>query len=338
MKLRILSEADCRAVLDMAAAIEIQEEAFTLLAQGRSIEGLRSFVSSDNPPGIAIFNPCFLRDGGGYGVKVISDFYDNDKRGVARMSGLVCVFDGSTGRPQAVLEAGYLTDLRTGAGTGLAARHLARPESSVVTIIGAGRVARNQLAALAGIFELKTVHLSTRSSARAEEFIARMAQIGGRLPRDIRLAPSCRERESAVGKADIVIAATTSQTPVLAGEWLQPGTFVAAVGAHKPTMREVDSQTIRRASHRVIDSRADCLDQAGDLVIPMAEGVIRREQVAEIAEVVNGARPSRRSDQEITFYKSIGVPIQDLVTAQHIVRRAAQLGIGVEIEIGGDSD
>jgi ornithine cyclodeaminase len=335
MKLRVLSEADCRAVLDMATAIGAQAQAFTLLAQGRSIEGLRSFARSENPPGVAIFNPCFLRDAAGYGIKVISDFYDNDKRGIARMSGLVCVFDGITGHPQAVLEAGYLTDLRTGAGTGLAARHLARPSSSVVTIIGAGRVARNQLAALAEIFDLETVFLSTRSSARAEEFIARMSRIGGRIPRDIRRASS---REEAVRNADIVIAATTSQTPVLCGGWLRPGTFVAAVGAHTPTTREVDTQTIRRASHRVIDSRTDCLDHAGDLMIPIAEAVIRRNEVAEIAEVVNGARPSRRSDQEITFYKSIGAPIQDLVTAQHIVRRAAQAGIGAEIEIGGDGD
>ncbi len=338
MKIRILSEADCRAALDMATAIEVQAEAFTLLSQGRSIEGLRSFASTDNPPGIVIFNPCFLRDGAGYGIKVISDFYANDQRGIVRMSGLVCVFDGITGRPQAVLEAGYLTDLRTGAGTGLAARHLARPESSVIAIIGAGRVARNQLAALAEIFDLKTVHLSTRSSARADDFIRRMVRVGGRIPRDIRLASSLAEREQAVGKADIVVAATTSPTPVLSGQWLRPGAFVAAVGAHTSTMREVDTQTIRRASNRVIDSRADCLDHAGDLMIPMADGVIRREEVVEIAEVLNGVRPSRRSDQEITFYKSIGVPIQDLVTAQHIVRRAAKMGIGAEIEIGGDGD
>jgi ornithine cyclodeaminase len=335
VKLRILSEADCRATLDMATAIEVQAQAFKLQSRDRSIAGLRSFASSDNPPGVAIFNPCFLRDGAGYGIKVISDFYDNDQRGVARMSGLVCVFDGVTGHPQAVLEAGYLTDLRTGAGTGLAARHLARGNSSIVTIIGAGRVARNQLAALAEIFDLATVFLSTRSSARADEFMARMLGSGGRIPRDIRLASS---REEAVRNADIVIAATTSPTPVLCGQWLAPGTFVAAVGAHQPTMREVDTQTIRRASHRVIDSRTDCLDLAGDLVIPIAEGVIRRDEVAEIAEVVSGARPARRSDQEITFYKSIGAPIQDLVTAQHIVRRAVQMGIGAEIEVGGDTD
>ena len=160
-----------------------------------------------------------------------------------------------------------------------------------------------------------------------------MAGAGGRIPRDIRVAASC---EQAVRHADIIVAATTSATPVIAGAWLPPGAFVAAVGAHQPTTREVDSATLQRASKRVIDSRADCLDQAGDFVIPIAEGMIRREQVSELAEVITGERPARERDDEITIYKSIGVPIQDLVTAQHIAQRAAQLGLGTEIDIGGD--
>jgi ornithine cyclodeaminase len=320
MKLRILAQADCRAALDMAGAIEAQAQAFRLLAQGRSVQGLRSFVASEAPPGVAIFNPSFLRGGAGYGIKVISDFYDNDKRGLARMSGLVCLFDGMSGHPQAVLEAGHLTDLRTGAGTALAARYLARANSRVLALIGAGRVARNQLAALAEVFALERVFLSTRSKARAERFISEMAGTGGRIPRDIRVAASC---EQAVRHADIIVAATTSPTPVIAGAWLAPGAFVAAVGAHQPTKR-------------VIDSRADCLDQAGDFVIPIVEGVIGREQVSELAEVMTGEKPARERDDEITVYKSIGVPIQDLVTAQAIAQRAAQLGLGTEIDIGGN--
>ncbi|HEY2186122.1 MAG TPA: ornithine cyclodeaminase family protein, partial [Xanthobacteraceae bacterium] len=235
---------------------------------------------------------------------------------------------------ETVLEAGYLTDLRTGAGTALAARYLARANSRVLALIGAGRVARNQLAALAEVFELKTVFLAARGSARAERFTADMAAAGGRIPRDIRLASSC---EQALANADIVVAATTSQAPVISGAWLRPGTFIAAVGAHQPVAREVDSATVRRASKRVIDSRADCLEQAGDFVIPIAEGVIRREDVTQIAELITGEKPARESGEEITFYKSIGVPIQDLVTAQRIAERAAQLRLGTEVEIGGDS-
>lgn len=334
MKLRILSEADCRALLDMSDAIDIQAEAFGKLAAGKSVQGLRSLAMSEEPyPGVAIFNPCFLREGAGYGIKVVSDFYGNDAKHVPRMSALVALFNGTTGFPQTVMEGGFLTDLRTGAGTGLAARYMARKESTTVAIIGAGRVARNQLEALAELFELRTVYVATRSTARGEDFVKRMRARGGRIPQDIRLVAS---REEAVRAADIAVAATTSATPVIEGKWLKPGTFVASAGAHKPTAREVDTDVVHMAACRVIDSRADCLAHAGDFIIPQNEGVIGLDSVAEIAELVSGARPGRRNDTEITYYKSTGVPIQDLVTAQHIERRAVARGIGTVIDVGGD--
>jgi ornithine cyclodeaminase/alanine dehydrogenase-like protein (mu-crystallin family) len=244
------------------------------------------------------------------------------------MSALVALFDGETGFPKTVMEAGYLTDLRTGAGTGLAARYLARKDSRTVAIIGAGRVARNQLEALATQFELKTVWLATRTEARGRDFIRRMKSRA-----DIRMVAS---PEEAIRQADIVVAATTSDAPVVQGKWLRPGTFVASAGAYQPTAREVDSDTVRVAACRVIDSRRDCLEHAGDFMIPVKEGVLTRDSIAEIAEVVSGARPGRGSDAEITYYKSIGVPIQDLVTAQHIERGAIARGMGTVIEIGGD--
>ena len=335
MKLRILTEADCRAVLDMAAAIDIQGEAFTLLASGRSVDGLRSFATSDEPAGVAIFNPCFLKNGGGYGIKVVSDFYDNTKRGVPRMSALVALFNGETGAPHTVMEGGYLTDLRTGAGTALAARYLARKDSKVMTIIGGGRVATNQVEALATALDLTTVLVSSRTRPRADIMIEKLRRLGGRIPADIRYVESAAE---AVGAADVVVAATTSENPVVQGQWLKPGTFVASCGAYEPTSREVDSETIRRASRRVIDSRNDCLSHAGDFVIPAGEGLVDLDKVPEIADLVGGRAEGRKSADEITFYKSIGVPIQDLVTAQHIERRAREKGIGLMIDIGGDHD
>jgi ornithine cyclodeaminase len=334
MQLRVLSEADCREVLTMAAAIDIQAEAFGLLAAGGSVQGLRSLATSEDPPGVAIFNPCFLRGGRGYGIKVVSDFYGNDAQRVPRMSALVALFDGATGFPTTVMEAGYLTDLRTGAGTGLAARYLARSDSRTVAIIGAGRVARNQLEALAAVFDLHTAYVATRTAARGEEFVRRMRAHGGRVPADIRLVDS---PEEAIRSADIIVAATTSRVPVVEGKWLRPGSFVASTGAYEATAREVDTEVVRMAACRVIDSRADCLERAGDFLIPEREGAIRRDSIAELAELVSGARPGRRSATEIACYKSSGVPIQDLVTAQHIERRAAARGMGAMIEIGGDA-
>jgi len=333
MKLRILSEADVRRVIDMSTAIDLQAQAFKILAEGRSVEGLRSFATSDQPPGIAIFNPCFLKEGGGYGIKVVSDFYGNEKRGVPRMTSLVALFDGETGAPRTVMEGGHLTDLRTGAVTALAARHLARHDSRVLAIIGAGRVARNQIEALCTEFDIERILVSTRTRARGEELLARMAAMGGRIPADIRLVDSPVE---AVRVADLVVAATTSHAPVIHGADLRLGTFVAGTGAYEADMREVDTTTIARATKWVVDSRSDCLEFAGDLVIPINEMVIEATQVAEIAEIVAGHRPGRENPDEITFFKSIGVPVQDLVTAQHIERRAIEEGIGTLVEIGGD--
>jgi ornithine cyclodeaminase/alanine dehydrogenase-like protein (mu-crystallin family) len=335
MQLRVLSERDVRSVLQMADAIDIQAEAFATLAAGQSIEGLRSFAQSQSPPGVAIFNPSFLREGKGYGLKVVSDFYENGDRGVPRMSALVALFDGQTGQPKTVMEGGYLTDVRTGAGTALAARYLARKDSRVIVIFGAGRVARNQLEALCVEFPIERVLVSTRSRGRGEGFVERMRAAGKGVPRDIQLVD---DRGKAVGEADIVVCGTTSHDPVFPGESLRPGTFVVGAGAYAPDMREVDTETIKRASRRVIDSRSDCLEDSGDLLIPAKEGVLDLDRVIEIADLSGGRTTGRESDDEITFYKSMGVPIQDLITAQYVDRRAKERGIGTLIDIGGDHD
>ncbi|MFQ5912925.1 MAG: ornithine cyclodeaminase family protein [Nitrospinota bacterium] len=335
MLLRILTEEDVRALLTLSEAIDVQAEAFRVLAEKRSVEGLRSFALSESPPGIAIFNPSFLKGGKGYGVKVVSDFYENENKGAPRMTALVALFDGETGRPTTVMEGARLTDLRTGAGTGLAARYLARKNSRTIAVIGAGRVARNQLEALCEVCPLEKVWVSTRTEKRGREFLERMRGAGGRIPGDFELVES---REEALRDADIVVAATTSHQPVFPGRALKAGAFVVAAGAYEPTAREVDTETIRRASKWVVDSRADCLKDAGDLVIPMKEGVIREEQIAQIADLVDGHRPGRESEEEITYYKSMGVPIQDLVTAQHIERQAIERGVGLLVDIGGDHD
>ena len=333
MQLRILSERDVRATIDMAAAIDVQAEAFALLAEGRSVEGLRSFVASDDPPGIAIFNPSVLTRGGGYGVKVVSDFYGNAARGLPRMTALAALFDGETGLPGTVMEAGYLTDLRTGAGTALAARYLARPDCRTLGLIGAGRVARNQAAALVEACGIERIRLFTRTRARADDFVERARQTGMRADIEPVETP-----EDAVGDADIVVAATTSREPVFPGAALAPGSFVVAAGANQAEARELDSETVRRAARLVVDSRADSLAHAGDLLIPIREGVVAENRIDEIADLVAGRRPGRRSADEITCYKSIGVPIQDLATARYIERRAVERGIGALVDIGGDGD
>jgi ornithine cyclodeaminase/alanine dehydrogenase-like protein (mu-crystallin family) len=333
MHIRVLSENDVRSVLHPADAIDIQAQAFTTLADGQSVEGLRSFAVSDAPPGVAIFNPSFLKGGKGYGVKIVSDFYDNGTHGAPRMTALVTLFDGMTGHPRTVMEGGYLTDVRTGAGTALAARFLARKDSRAVAIFGAGRVARNQLKALCVEHPIDRVLVATRSPERGEDFIKRMRTAGDKVPKDIQLVD---DRTKAVVAADIVVCATTSADPVFPGAALRPGTFVVCVGAHAPDQREVDTETIRRASKHVIDSRTDCLAAAGDLLIPSQEGALDLDGVVEMADLLAKRTLGRQSPEQITFYKSMGVPIQDLITAQIVEQRAVDQGLGTLIDIGGD--
>lgn len=331
MHIRVLSEQDVRSVLTMGNAIDLQAEAFELLAEDQTVEGLRSFAHSSTPPGVAIFNPAFLKDGKGYGVKIVSDFYGNEARGLARLSSIITLLDGITGYPKTVMEGGYLTDIRTGAGTALAARFLARRDSKTIAMIGAGRVARNQLEALCLEHEIEEVLVSTRSPGRGEDFIRRMRGVTG-VPNNIQLID---DRTQAVSAADMVVCATTSSEPVLPGNALKPGTFVVCAGAHNRNSREVDNAAVRRAAIHVIDSRRDCLPNAGDFHIPAVEGEFDISCVTELADLVTQALPARKSNADIALYKSMGVPIQDLITAQFVEQRAIDNSLGTLVDIGG---
>lgn len=327
MKVRILTEADCRSVLTMADAIDLQAKAFELLYKGSSVGGLRSYATSDDPPGLALFNPCFLKGGQGYGVKCVSDFYQNDDRGVPRMTATMTLMDGGTGAPHTFMEAGYLTDLRTGAGTGVAAKYLARSDSRTLAVVGAGRVARYQVAALACVLPLHTVKITTRTRARGEHLVS---VLRSEIDVDVQLVDSV---EAAVAGADVVVAATTAKTPVVKGAMLAQGTFVVSAGSALPTTRELDTDTIRRAAACFIDGRADCLNDAGDYLIPAEEGVVDLADIADIGAVVVGEAEGRSGDDQILVYKSVGVPIQDLVTGQEIAKRCHGADIGVEMEL-----
>ena len=169
---------------------------------------------------MTIFNPSYLKNGGGFGIKVVSDFLQNDDRTVPRMSALVVLFCGRTGLPRTVMEAAHLTDVRTGAGTALAARHLARADSSSLLLFGAGRVARNQLVALAATLPLERVRVVARSRARAEAFVRWARDAGGGIPPDVALAADARR--GGRRRPHVVVCATTATQPVLHGAALRP--------------------------------------------------------------------------------------------------------------------
>jgi ornithine cyclodeaminase/alanine dehydrogenase-like protein (mu-crystallin family) len=325
LSLRILSESQVKGLASMREAIDVQREAFALQARGDSVAGLRRWLRmKDEPECLVGFLPAFLTEGRGFGVKIISDFFGLRGQDLPHMMAIVVVCDGRTGAPRAVLEGGHLTDLRTGAATGLAVDFLARRDARVACVFGAGRMARNQIEAICEVRDIETVWVMSRTEARARACIAEQQARGGRIPRDIRLARSSLD---CVPVSDIVVTATTAEAPVFAGRDLKPGTCVIAGG----TYREVDEETVRRAAKVVVDMKEN-IDNP--VLTPLLEaGDLSLADVAELGDLVIGRRPGRETPEEITLCKTSGVPAQDLVTAQYILRRAEERGVGTLVPI-----
>lgn len=322
MQLRVLSADDVRAACDMRGAIDAMREAFGALSGGEATVPLR--VGLDTPDGVTLFMPAHLRDSGAAAAKVVSVHPGNAERGLPVIHAVVLTLDPSTGLPTALLEGGWLTALRTGAAGGLAADLLARPDAEVVALFGAGVQARTQLEAVRCVRDVSEVRIRSRTRASAERLAGELSGVEVRLPSGA---------DEAVDGADVVIAATSSSTPVFDGARVTPGTHVTAVGSFKPEMREVDTALVARATV-FVDQREAALAEAGDLAGPIADGAVDRGVIAaELGEVVLGIHPGRTSEAEVTFFKSVGNAAQDVAVAARVVARAEERGLGSLLEL-----
>ena len=220
------------------------------------------------------------------------------------------------------MDGASLTAIRTGAGGGLAADLLARKDAKTVGLFGAGVQARAQLQAVMAVREITRVNLISQTQASAEQLAAEISEWRNAPAVNLVSTP-----QAVVADADIVLCATTSATPLFDGNALQPGTHITAVGTFVPEKREVDTTTIRRSHRIVVDSREACLEEAGDLIIPNAK------IDAEIGEIVNGDKQGRQSDDEITFFKSVGVAVQDAVAGAAVLAAAEAKALGTLVEM-----
>jgi ornithine cyclodeaminase/alanine dehydrogenase-like protein (mu-crystallin family) len=323
----VLARADVERLLTPADAIGAVEAAFVAQAHGRATVPPRTGLSADEH-GVLLVMPAALAGAGGepgLGAKLVSVYERNRQRGQPTLHAVYVLLEATTGQPLALLEATALTGIRTGATSALAARFLARPEARSVACFGAGAQARWQLECLAAVRRIERVEVVGRDRGRTAAFAATMAE---RLA--VRVTPADDPRR-AVREADIITCATTSREPVVFGADLRPGAHVDLVGAFRPSDREVDTEAVRRA-RVVVDTYAGALEEAGDILIPLKEGAIARDHIAaQLSEVVTGARPGRRRDDEITLFKSVGWALEDLVAARLAYERARRLGIGCEV-------
>jgi ornithine cyclodeaminase/alanine dehydrogenase-like protein (mu-crystallin family) len=328
--MRLLTRSDVQRSISMREAVEAVKRAFVELSTGRADVPLRIALSQPKHDGITLFMPGYLSDSESLAVKVVSVHNRNAERGLPLVNAVVVVIDPATGQAVAAMEGGYLTALRTGAGSGAATELLARRDAEVAAIIGAGAQARAQALSLTAVRPIKRIWIYSKRRERVDEMIVDIRpQLGPSVELLAADSPS-----QAVREALVVCAATTSSTPVFDGADLRPGAHVNGVGSYKPDMQEIDCGALRRASKIVVDSREAAMAEAGDLIVAIGRGEIRPSDVyAEIGEIAAGLKPGRQDDDEITYFKSVGNAAQDAAVAQAVYQRAVQEGLGVEIDL-----
>lgn len=325
----LLSRDDVASVLTMADCIAAVEGAFAALARGEADMPQRAVIKVPAHHGLFLGMPAFIGgDAECLGLKLVTVYPDNpQKHDLATTLGTLMLCDPATGAVTAIMDAGYLTAVRTGAASGVATRYLAREDATVCTVFGAGVQARKQLEAVHQVRPLSKAMVLDTNSAAAASFAK---DLSAELGIDVAVAD---DAEAAVRAADIVVTASSSPTPILDGDWLKPGTHINNIGSHAPTTRELDTKTVAK-SYYVADLAAANLAEAGDLLIPIEEGAVTAEHIAaSLGDIVTGAKPGRSDDQQITVFKSCGLAVQDVSTARAVVAAARAKGVGTEVTL-----
>ena len=269
--------------------------------------------------------PSFLEEQDITGVKIVNVHPDNRNVGLPTVMALVVLNSTETGAPLAVMDGTYLTDIRTGAAGGIAAKHLARPDSKVVGMVGVGNQARTQLLALSQEFDIEQVKITSRDASHCDKFEKEIADI---VDCEVVKTPYAEE----VCDCDILVTTTPVRSPVVRSEWVKAGTHINAIGADAKGKQELDSQLLIRAKV-VVDDIVQA-SHSGEVNVPLSTGVISSEDIyCELGEVVAGVRSGRESDDEITVFDSTGLAIQDLATANLVFERAVEEGIGSWLEM-----
>lgn len=271
--------------------------------------------------------PAYLRGMGSLSTKIVSIFEGNLTKGLPRIIATVLLNDHETGDAVAVMDGTYITALRTGAVGGLAAKYLSREDSRTVGIFGAGNQARTQLLALKEVREIDWASVYDTDHEKAKAYANMMAGEG--MPVHVSVNPD------EIVKSDILITVTSSKTPVFSGKLLKPGTHINAFGSFRPTERELDDETVRK-SRVIVDMKEAALAEAGDLIIPLQNGVITETHIlAELGEIVKNPKIGRKSNVDITLFKSVGLALQDSATAWIAYTKAKDKKIGQEVDLRG---
>lgn len=322
----LLSKADIKKVFTMKEAVAADKEAFTLFSQGKSVVPLRTNIPAPKHEGAFLFMPSYVAEMDCAAIKIVNVFPKNINQGLPSTPAQVLLIDGTTGVMSAVLDGTYVTQLRTGAASGAAFDVLAKKDAKKGALIGTGGQAGTQLEAMLAVRDLEEVKVYDLDAARRENFVNEMkeelASYGTRIV-------AAKSSDEAVQDADLIVAVTPSTTPVFDGSKIKKGATVSCVGSYQPHMQEMDPVILTRADKIYFDSQEAVLSEAGDILIPLADGTISKEDfTGDLGDVLLGKAAARENDEEIIVFKTVGIGTQDLITAKHIYEKAVAAGIG----------
>jgi ornithine cyclodeaminase/alanine dehydrogenase-like protein (mu-crystallin family) len=312
-----LSEADVRAILSPPELIDAMESALCAFSAGHVTQPVRTAIEVADRSFFASM-PALYRDQGVLGAKLVTVFPGNADRGLHTHLAVINLFDPATGELLAIMDGRYITEVRTAAASAVSVRHLARPEAKVLAILGSGVQAASHFDALRCVRTFEEVRVWSPTRERLLSFVEGREGVC-----------AADSPEQAVHGADVVVVATSSVTPAIETAWVSDGAHVIAIGACRPSQREVDPELVTRA-RLFVDSRAAALQESGDLVQSIREGRFGEDHVAaELGQVVGGVRPGRTSAEQVTLYKSLGLAIEDVVAAGLVYRRAVERQAGI---------
>jgi alanine dehydrogenase len=322
----LLTEFDVRTVLTMDDLIDAMEKALVQFSTGAARQPLRTILDSGGRGFLGVM-PARLDAPAALGTKLVAYFPGNTRANLPTHLATILLHDPDTGELLAIMDGRFITEARTAAVSAVSARLLARDDAARVGIIGSGVQARSHLEALDRVRRLTEIRAWSPNEDRRSAFVREM-----RHRTSAHLLPALSAREAVEG-ADIVVLATGSHRPVVESEWIAEGTHICAVGACRPDQREMDTALMCRA-RLFVDSRAGALAEAGDIVIPIAEGAFDESHIAaELGDVAAGAAPGRTSPGEVTIFKSLGMAVEDVAAAHLAYERATGRGLGRGIVI-----
>eukprot|EP01095_Lingulamoeba_sp_RSL-Kostka_P001191 TRINITY_DN11695_c0_g1_i1.p1 TRINITY_DN11695_c0_g1~~TRINITY_DN11695_c0_g1_i1.p1 ORF type:complete len:328 (+),score=100.26 TRINITY_DN11695_c0_g1_i1:292-1275(+) len=326
MKIICINRKAVKQYLTMDGCIESIRTVLKDFSNNETLNPLRNLLWMPSKEGLLISMPGYLKNEKVLGMKIITVFFDNAKSGYDIHQGFILLFDGVYGFPKAIIDATEVTGIRTAAASAVATDLLARKDATSLAIIGTGHQAVTHIEAMKCVRNITSINICSRKFEKAQTFAHKYSEIF-----ETEINP-CETVQECVENCDIICGVSSARDPIVKGEWIKVGCHINAVGACTPVTREFDSESVIK-SKLYTDSKTSITNEAGEYIIPLNEGSIQEDHLlGEIGDVLNGIVEGRTNDEEITFFKSLGIAVEDLASAEYVFHKCEEDGFENNID------